>query len=233
MNTGNSGFAQGSAIPFKTQDAILANCLRAAGFTEAPISPLVIYDADILFKAGGGRKDPDGKTIRPSRYAGLSIVEAARRAHKEGERGRVEYHFNHHSDIAHFCEVYKQQCIEIESGEGKEDAASRLLQLIQLGKQESRKNPKDSFPGPEGSSFPDSSILDPREVILRVLCIAFKLRGEFVNRWKRQTPYLVVKDAAESRTEKLPGGGKLEFHPGGKMVPITAPDHTFKNLGLI
>src|SRR2546429_10023102 len=82
-----NSFEQGSALPFKTQDAILANCLLAAGFKETNQSPVVIYDAEILFRAGGGQKDPrTGVLLRKSRYAGLNLVEAARRASKEGQR---------------------------------------------------------------------------------------------------------------------------------------------------
>ena len=214
MSNQISGFAQGSAIPFKTQDAILANCLRAAGFTETLLSPLVVYDADILFKAGGGIKDRWGKTIKPSRYAGLNLVAAARRAHKEGQRGRVEYHFNHHPDLRKFCQIYRDQCTEIEEGEKVVDAAQRMESLM------------------FGMREPDLDV-HPRERLFRILCIALKLRVEYVNRWIKQTPYLVIKDSAAARTEKLPDGGKLEFHAGGKMVPISAPDQTFKNLGLI
>lgn len=211
-----AGFVTGSALPFKTSDAILANCLRAAGFTETMLSPLNLYDAEILFKAGGGQKDKDGKAIRPSRYAGKNIVEAARQANKEGQRGRVEYHFEHHSDIAKFCKIYGEQTKEIESGDAKQDASEKLLQLISLGNSGNQEN------------------IDPREIVFRVLCIALKLRIEFVNRWKKQTPYLLVKEqAAESPMQKLSDGSKLQSLPGGKLVPISAPDHTFKNLGLI
>lgn len=208
-----SDFVQGSALPFKTQDAILANCLRAAGFTETPISPLNLFDADILFKLGGGLKDKDGKVTRPSRYAGKNIVEAARQAHKEGQRGRVEYHFNHDPEIRKFCELYATQTKEIEQGDQKIDASKRLLELVE----------QFAFEGDIG----------PQIVVFRVLCIALKLRIEFVNRWKNQIPYLLIKDSAAAQTQKLPDGGKLMTMPGGKMVPITAPDHTFRNLGLI
>ena len=229
MSETPSGFVTGSALPFKTQDAILANCLRAAGFAETMLSPLNLFDADILFRVGGGSKDKDGKVTKPSRYAGLNIVEAARRAHKEGQRGRVEYHFTHNPEIPKFCRIYTEQCQEIEHGENKEDASGKLQDLIRkAGKQEKESS---EFPGPRGSCFPDS--LDPREVLMRVLCIALKLRIEFVNRWKKQTPYLVIRSDATASTQRLPDGGKLESIPGGSLVPITAPDQTFKNLGLI
>jgi hypothetical protein len=218
----NSDFVTGSALPFKTQDAILANCLRAAGFAETTLSPLNLYDADILFKAGGGQKDKDGKVTRPSRYAGKNIVEAARQAHKEGQRGRIEYHFEHHPDIAKFCKIYAEQTKEIESGEDRKDAAARLLEIIS----------ENGTPNPSVPSVVES-FRDPRERLFRILCIALKLRIEFVNRWKKQTPYLLVKETAASSSTKLPDGGKLVTLPGGKLVPISAPDQTFKNLGLI
>lgn len=211
MQNSSSDFVTGSALPFKTQDAILANCLRAAGFQETMLSPLNLYDADILFKAGGGIKDKDGRVIRASKFAGLNIVEAARRAHKEGQRGHVEYHFEHHADIARFCKIYGEQCQEIEEGDAKIDASQRLLDL----------------------SDSRSTNYDSRERIFRIICIALKLRIEFVNRWKKQTPYLLVKDQSAPSTQKLPDGGKLVTTPGGKMIPISAPDQTFKNMGLI
>lgn len=222
MSNQNSDFVRGSALPFTTQDAILANCLRAAGFEETMLSPLNFYDADILFRAGGGIKDKSGKVIKPSRYAGLSIVEAARRAHREGQRGRVEYHFHHHPDIGKFCQIYFDQTCEIESGDDKKDAATRLLEIIKAQNSQSEQN-----------NSADSVNSVSKESLFRILCIALKLRIEFVNRWKKQTPYLLVKEQGAGQTQKTSDGGELHTLPGGKMVPISAPDHTFKNLGLI
>ena len=48
--------APGMGLPFKTTDAILAQCLRIAGIPETPRSPRNVYDEEILFIAGGGKK---------------------------------------------------------------------------------------------------------------------------------------------------------------------------------
>jgi hypothetical protein len=217
MSHDSGGFSSGSALPFKTQDAILANCLHDAGVAETSHSPVHIYDAEILFKIGGGMRDKDGKVIRPSRYAGLTSIEAARKAHKEGARGRVEYHFEHSPILQPLLLAYRDQVKQIEEGDGDAGEAIRDIMRRAAG----RLNPGETF------------ALDEREALLRILCIGRKLRIEYVNRWKNVTPVLVVSDISPTQSHTMPDGVRIERSPGGKFVPINASDTVLAQMKLI
>ena len=210
------GFAFGTGLPFSTTDAILANCLRIAGIPEAAYSPKNFYDEEILFTAGGGVKGKDGALIRRSRFSGLSVLEAAKKAWSEKTKGKVSYFFEHTPEIKHFCDAYADQAKRIKDSDGDPGDAIR-----------------DIMRRAAGRISPDEQIMDEREALLRILCVALKLRIEYVNRWKRVTPTLHVRDKGAVKTESMPNGRRREVYPGGKFVSLDAGEETMRKLKLI
>lgn len=216
-------------LPFKTTDAILAQCLRSAGLKETPLSPRNVYDADIIFRAGGGVKDKAGNVIRSSRFAGLDIFDAAKQLHKAGIRGRVEYHFEHPGRLLpHFLEAYSDQQKKIQDAPEGADAAEAILEIMRRAA--GRTSPEEEKAGLS------VTLMDEREAVLRILCIALKLRIEFVNRFKEEYSAVVL-IANPGETQTRPGqrmvrsqDGKsshlvqttIVSSPGGKFIPLYA-----------
>jgi hypothetical protein len=231
MKMSEQDFQSGKALPFKTQDAVLANCLRVAGLIETSHSPVHVYDADILFKIGGGQRDKSGKATRPSRFAGLTSIEAARKAHAEGARGRVEYHFEHSHILEPLLLAYKDQVKQIEEGEGDASDAIREIMRRATGRPDP---PAVALPAGIGCNMTLTlPLLDEREALLRILCVALKLRIEFVNRWKNVTPVLVISDISPAQSHTTPDGVRVERSPGGKFVPINASDEILRRMKLL
>ncbi len=226
-------FAPGAGLPFATTDAILAQCLRIAGVKEKDISPRNIYDEEILFKAGGGIRDADsGAIIRKSRFSGLSIIEAARSAHGAGSptsrgtrrdrgvpsplKGRIEYHFEHTPETGYLVNAYRDQEKTVKEGEG--DAAEAIREIMRLA---------------AGRLKGDEVIMDEREALLRILCVALKTRIEYVNRWKEVVPTLHIRGKHTS-TSETNGNRKTERHTlNDKFVPLNASDDLLRKMQLI
>jgi len=206
-------FAKGSALPFKTTDAILAMCLRAAGIVECRWTPRNVYTADILFIAGGGLKDNrDGKVLRRSRYSGLSLIEGARAAWKDRVKGRVEYHFEHSPEIQYFVDCYNDQkkIVEDESVAAT-DAGEAIRWIMHLAAGEYKEVPGVS---------PATKQMDEREAVLRIMCITLKVRPQYVNSWKSVVPVL------EILTDE---NGKK----GGKVIPLNTSDEELRKMKLL
>jgi hypothetical protein len=216
-------FACGSGLPFSTTDAVLANCLRIAGIKEAPWSPRNFYDENILFTAGGGLRTKDGSVTRRSRFAGLSVLEAAKKAWAEKTKGRVEYHFEHSPEIETFCKAYADQAKRIQESDGDAGEAIREIMRRAAG----RTSPEEAA---RGSTV---EIMDEREALLRILCVALKLRIEYVNRWKEVTPTLHVRNAGAVQSVSMPSGRRREVYPGGKFVSLDASEETMQKLKLV
>jgi hypothetical protein len=212
-------------LPFKTTDAILAQCLRSAGLKETALSPRNVYDADIVFRAGGGVKDKAGNVTRASRFAGMDIFDAAKQLHKAGIRGRVEYHFEHPGKLLTiFLDAYSDQVRKIEESDG--DAAEAILDIMRRAA--GRTSPEEEKAGVS------VAIMDEREAVLRILCIALKLRIEFVNRFKEEASAVVfLANAGEKQTG--PGarpGSTVVRYPGGKFVPLYASKELLAKMNL-
>ncbi len=230
-------FAPGAGLPFATTDTILAQCLRIAGVKEKDISPRNIYDEEILFKAGGGIRDADsGAIVRKSRFAGLSIIEAAKaaggsacpqaddsgsRANRLGTigstlKGRVEYHFEHTPETGYLVNAYRDQERIVKDGEG--DAAEAIREIMRLA---------------AGRLKGDEVIMDEREALLRILCVALKTRIEYVNRWKQVVPTLHIK-GKHTKTSETNGNHKTERHVlNDKFIPLNASDDLLRKMQLI
>lgn len=209
------------ALPFRTQDAILALSLTNAGVPEW-MPPTNTYDEDILFTAGGGKKDAAGKVTRRSRYAGLTLEQGVRQAITDGPRGKghVEYWLERTKELPYFLKVYSEQGAEITAPGNDRDAGERLREIVA---RVAGRDPVTSDPCPP---------MDEREGLLRITAIVCKLRGAFVNRWKTQIPMLRI--PMEGKVEKGAGlrGSTYETHPGFKLVPLNATEQTRKDLKL-
>lgn len=207
MNDSNN-FAQGSALPFSTTDAILAQCLRVAGVPECPWSPKNVYSEEIVFRAGRGQKSAAGEVTRRSRYAGMPLLEAARKCHKDGNRGRVEYHFERVVQLAPLLEAYSDQQAIIQA-EGKDQTPDDAICEV-MRKAAARE-------------------MDEREALLRIMCLVLKTRTAFVNRWKEATPELFIPNEGDVKT----GGPNTQTFPGGNLLPLYASDQLFRKMKLI
>lgn len=217
-------FAPGKGLPFSTTDAILAQCLRIAGVPETPWSPRHIYNEEILFKTGGGVKDESGNVIRKSRFAGLSIFEAAKAAWGAPRtargavptKGRIEYHFEHTSETAYLVAAYRDQEKIVNESQG--DAGDFIREIMRLA---------------AGRLKAEEVIMDEREALLRIMCIALKTRIQYVNRWKETVPILHVKTKRKT-TSETHGSHRTERHIfDDKFVPLNATAETLKQMKII
>ena len=101
-------------VPIKTQDAILAFCLYAAGVPEA-LPPSNIYDADSLKKLG---------------YHGLTLEEAAKTAHRKNQRGTVEYYFEKTPELDYFLGAYREVQDQIKNAPENSDAGVAIREIM-------------------------------------------------------------------------------------------------------
>ena len=215
-------FAVGTGLPFSTTDAILAQCLRIAGVPEAPWSPRHIYNEEILFKAGGGLKDNEGNVTRKSRFAGLSIFEAAKAAWNARKtamspiKGRIEYHFEHTSETAYLIAAYRDQEKTVNEADG--DAAEFIREIMRKA---------------AGRLNDGEQVMDEREALLRILCVTLKTRTQYVNRWKDAVPILHIKGERKTTTNTV-GAHRTERHiMDDKFVPVNASDETLRKMKMI
>ena len=102
------------AVPFKTDDAILAQCLVNAGVPEWQ-TPTNCYDEAILRGLG---------------FRGLTLDEAAKAAWQQKKRGHVDYYFERTPELDHFIKSYREQVAEIESKDADKDAGAALRAII-------------------------------------------------------------------------------------------------------
>ena len=213
----DNNFAVNSALPYCTDDAILANCLLVAGFKETALSPRNIYTEEILFKAGGGKEDESGKIIRSSRFSGMKLIEGAKTAWRERLKGRVEYHFEHSPEIAYFVAAYRDQSALIFASGEDMDAGKAVRDLMHLASEGDEQGVK----------------MDEREALLRVLCVVLKLRIPYVNRWKNVVPSVFIREAGKPSTSPGRNGGQLQTFPGGKLVPVNANNELLTKMELL
>lgn len=209
-------------MPFETNEALLAFCLITAGCEpcddRTPCSNL--YDEEILFKIGGGIKDHRGNITKPSRFAGMGLLDAACKAWKEEAKGDVRFHIRQTPRCLELIKAYREQCKEIEESSLK--ASDLLLRVA------------DEFK--TGAIMPD-------EFILRTACVNLKTRRDFMNHWKKMVPLLRVPRKGKSvmieTTATVPqkGGGtrtvpaKAVTSPGFDVISLNAPSKMRKDMG--
>lgn len=203
---------------FDTTEAVLALCLILAG--GEPLDerqPAInLFDADILFTLGGGQKNEDGAVIRPSRFAGMGDLEAAKIAWKEGARGHVRYIIKLTPRLADLIRAYREQCKDIEAFDGK---SGELIQKI--------------------ITHAGAGAIQQDEMILRISCVILKTRGRFVNVWKKMIPHLRIPDSGRVKhfdTTVVSRGKMVEAkgveRPGFKLISLNASEETKRHLGL-
>jgi hypothetical protein len=211
-------------MPFETNEALLAFCLFTSGCDPCDErTPCInLYDEEILFRIGGGEKDHIGKTIRPSKFAGMSLWDAAQRAWKDEAKGDVKFCLRLTARCSELIRAYREQCKQIDQSEEK---ASTLL----LGIAEQFKN----------------GAIQADEFILRTACVNLKTRRDFMNHWKKTVPMLRVPrkgkstmvDSTVSVYNK--GGGtksvpaKVVTSPGFDVIGLNASDSIKKEMGLL
>lgn len=209
--------------PFSTNEKILAFCLYLSGCEFLSAQPCInLYDADILFKIGGGQRDPKTKEItKPSRFAGMSLWDAAQKAWEERAEGHVEYQFLLTQQCHDLVRAYRDQREQMKADEGKgSDMAMKLIHSAMSG-----------------------SML-PAEVVLRLTCLAVKLRPEFLMLWQNAVPMLHVPLQGKSETfettarrvdrqgstRTVPATGVRT--PGYKRISLNAGEKLRKEMGL-
>lgn len=194
-------------VPFRTQEAILAFALYICGVPEW-MPPVNIYDEAILFTGGGGKKDARGNILKSSRYAGLTLEDAARQAFRENVKGHVEYWFERTRELDYFLKTYREQEAEIKAEGGNTDVGVRMRAIM------------------ERAAAPDNP-MDEREALLRLATIALKTNVAFKNRWKASKPFLRISSPGQVKRT-----GNTETHPGMKLIPLDASDTIKKDLKL-
>lgn len=209
--------------PFSTSEKILAFCLYMAGCQFLGDQPCInLYDADILFKIGGGQRDPVTKEVtKPSRFSGMNPWDAAQAAWKEKAEGHVEFQFVLTQECHDLIKAYRDQREKMEASEAK---GSEMVAEIMTG----------AVAG---------AILPP-EAILRLTCVAVKMRPEFLNLWKQVVPMLHVPVKGKSTTfqttaqtrdrsgsvKTVPATGVRS--PGYKRISLNASEKMRKDMGL-
>lgn len=173
-------------MPFHTDEALLALCLITAGCEPCNPPCVNIFDADIIFKLGGGKRDPQSKAVtKPSRFAGMNIWDAAQQAWKEGGKGDVHYNIKLTARCAELIKAYRDQCEELKtSDKSSGEVILGIMEYVKAG----------------------AMIMD--EAILRITCVNLKTRIDFVNFWKQTVPILRVPRKGKSKTIQTTATGK-------------------------
>lgn len=208
--------------PFSTSEKILAFCLYMAGCELIPGTPINLYDPEILFKIGGGQCDPKTKEVtKPSRFSGLSPWDAAQEAWKEHAEGHVEFQFPLTQECHDLIKAYRDQREKMKESEGKgSDMAMEIMSSAVAG------------------------AMLPNEALLRLVCVAVKMRPEFLTLWKEVVPILHVPVKGKSHTfqttattrdakggtRTVPATGVQS--PGFKRISLNAGDKMRKEMGL-
>ena len=213
-----------AGLPFNTDNFMLAFCLRIAGVPLFnPKRPCFnAYDPNILFKIGGGAKDPHGNVTRKSRYSGMTIENAVKAAIADDQMGHVEFQFQRTKNLSKLCKAFFNQEKQI-NAKGKDiDVAEFMAEIM-----------KKVAAGE----------MDIAEAIVRVGCVNLKLRGSFMSQWKRVEPLIRIPNPGEVQTRQGTGAvvrrhGVLmkdcgaDEYPGYKLLSLNASAQTRERLGV-
>lgn len=213
-----------AAQPFSTNEKILALCLYMAGcqFLGDDRPCINLYDAEILFRLGGGQRDGQTKEVtKPSRFNGMSLWDAAHLAWKEKAEGHVEFQFLLTQECHDLIKAYRDQREKMKESEGKgSDMAMEIMRSVSNG------------------------AMLPAEGILRLTCVAIKLRPEFLKLWETVVPLLHVPARGKSSTfettattrdrngtvKVVPATGVRS--PGYKRISLNASENLRKQMGI-
>lgn len=182
-----------------------------------------LYLAGIPFLTTRNRYSVE--TFRALGFTGeIDLCEAALQCVKENRKGDLKYLFAKSPELRALLKAFTDQEAIIKQGKGKESARDVIRELMQ------------SFSREE---------ISVDEALMRIACIILKLRGGFLNRWKEQTPWVVVPEPGRERKFKssvsvqTPGGGNRNVpadgveYPGFKVIPANASDELKKKMGLL
>jgi hypothetical protein len=193
-------------VPFKTTNAILAFCLYQLGVPEWR-PPVNVYDAPIL--------ESISRRLHLDR---MPIIRLARFCWERKELGRVEYWFEKTPEIEHYLKWYSDQEAEIKAEGNDKDIGARIREIMALATRLPEDRPK--IPGP---------LMDEREALMRIFCIALKFRIEFMNRWKETLAELEIPVDGKAQST----GPDSTRYPGKTRVPVTASDDMLRKMNLI
>lgn len=200
-----SNIANSQPVPYKTTDAILAQCLANAGVPEF-IPPTNTFTADILRKLGyKGTKPGEGPLY------------FARIAWKRGDRGRVDYTFEKTPEATHFLGVYKELTAQADDPFVNLDASAEIARVMRLAAEGDEHDQK----------------MDEREAVFRITFVTLKCRVAFVNRYKNFPARLEIPNAGETITTGLREGQRLEQRPGGNNISLAMTDEQLRKMKLL
>lgn len=206
------------AQPFNTSEKILAFCLNMAGcqFLNNQRPCVNVFDKDILFRIGGGQRDPKTKeVVKPSRFAGMSDWDAAQAAWKEQAEGHVEFEFLLTQECHDLIRAYRDQRAKMDASDGSaQEMAAGIMSLVKA----------------EGMS--------EAEGILRLVCLAVKIRPEFLALWKTVVPDLHRDNKGKPQTtEGTATNGRGQSvpstrvkSPGYKRISLNASENLRKQM---
>lgn len=153
----------------------------------------------------------------------FDLCEAALQCVEENLKGDLKYLFGKTPDLRELIRIFSEQQELIKQAKGKLEAKDVIRKLMER--------------------FARHEIC-LEETLMRIACVILKLRGPFLNRWKDQTPWVVVPDSARERKFKTSvavetkGGGTRTVpadgveYPGFKIIPANASPELKKKMGL-
>jgi hypothetical protein len=152
---------------------------------------------------------------------------------EENIKGDLKYLFGKSPELRGLLKIFSEQQETIKQAKGK--SASRTDSSG--GELEAKDVIRELM---ERFSREEISL---EETLMRIACIILKLRGPFLNRWKDQTPWVVIPEPGKERkfqsqvTVQTPRGRKtvpadgVEY-PGFKVIPANATPELKKKMGL-
>lgn len=136
-------------------------------------------------------------------YSGIPLQEAAEKAWASKKRGNVEYLFKWPKEMRRLIKAFHDEERQITKGEGT--AAERLSKIMALEN------------------------VEPEERLIRVACLLYKMRIQFMRLWESQVPRLRIMNPGEP--EEL--SSNVTRYPGWKEIPLNASDELKKKMGLL
>lgn len=196
--------------PFSTSEKILAFCLNIAGCEL--IGCTNYFDPEIIFTYGGGQRDAKTKAVtKPSRFSGMSPWNAAQVMWKEKAQGHIEYQFRLTQDLQELTKAYRDQREKMNKVTKKDekgsDAAMEIMALAVKG------------------------AMSQPEALLRLTCLAVKLRPEFLNLWQTVVPTLFL--PVKGKVKQFDTTATFTAKEGPKTVQakgVKRPGYKFLNL---
>lgn len=197
-----------NSIPIGVSNAVQAFALDLAGAAEATPHTTNLYSKEILFALGGGQKDEHGEVTRPSKYAGMSLEEAAIAAHAAGEKGSIHYRFVRSAEFGKLCKAFHDQEKKLKTGETIDTTA--MIDAIM-----------EALAGGE---------MQRAEAVVRLVTVILKTYISYKNSPMDRAPEVKYPGKGNATSRDTSDGGKIVTLPGFKVIPVNASAETRKKL---